>query len=363
MINIQLKLSKDAFELEGDFTAPLTGVTGIFGPSGSGKTSLLRAIAGLEPSAEGVISIASKTLLNTHAPKKINIPAHRRHIAYVFQEASLFAHLSVRGNLAYAASRAAKHDDRPHTDDDVEQIAGMLGLEQLINRSTNDLSGGEQQRVAIARALLSRPKLLLMDEPLSALDYASKATLITLLEMSFKQLKIPVFYVTHSSDEIARLADNLVIMEAGKIVSFGTMNEVLGQVNSPLAQLDDAFSVLHCAKLSDDLPFLSTLRSRGGEIIHIPTISHKVESLVKLRIQARDVSLCLQKPTDSSILNILAATVSAISDHNKSGNRVIKLDIAGEALLAKISEYSYQHLKLELGSKVFAQIKSAALLA
>lgn len=356
MIDIDLQLTKQHFELNTKFSVSATGVTGIFGHSGSGKTSLLRAIAGLESSASGHVRIGEDCWQDQGMFKAVEC----RRVGVVFQQADLFPHLSVAENLQYASKRSKESSQAIEFDD----VIDLLQLQNLLaRRDTGKLSGGEQQRVAIGRALLASPRMLLMDEPLSALDHSARRELMSFLDKTFQALEIPVFYVSHSSEEIARLADNLVLMQQGRATAYGKMTEVLGQVDSPLNELDEAFSVFDCTIEAHDLPHLTSLKSRGGELVYIPRVDSPLHSKVRLRILARDVSLCLERPDKSSILNILQGQVIDISATIEKGSRTIKVDIGGESLLARVSEYSAQQLGLQPGLKLFAQIKFAALIA
>jgi molybdate transport system ATP-binding protein len=355
MINIALQLPRTSFKLDARFEVPTQGVTGVFGRSGSGKTSLLRAMAGLEPGATGSVQIGADSWQGQAG----FLPVDQRRVGVVFQEPSLFPHLSVEENLQYGRKRNSSAAQAI----DFEAIYDILALRSLLSRDVVMLSGGEQQRVAIGRALLAAPRLLLMDEPLSALDQEARQQLMSFLENIVQQLEIPVFYVSHSSEEIARLADNLVLMQAGRVTAYGSLNEVLGQVDSPLNELEEAFSVFQCRIASHQLPYLTSLKSKGDASLHIPRIDGALNSSVRLRIRARDVSLCLDQPSNSSILNILQGQVIDISKQVERGSRTVKLDIGGESLLARVSEYSVQQLALRPGLHLFAQIKSASLIA
>jgi molybdate transport system ATP-binding protein len=352
MIDIQIELQNASFHLEANFSVAETGVTGIFGPSGSGKTSLLRVIAGLEPQALGLVQIGKAVWQDETS----YLPIAQRQMGMVFQEPSLFQHLNVAENLRYGMNRTKR------TSQSIEfsSMCGLLDLEILLERNPQTLSGGEKQRVAIARALLASPQLLLLDEPLSALDQSARGKLMTYLEKVFQILDIPVFYVSHSSEEIARLADNLILMDSGQVSAFGPIDDVLSRIDNPLIELDEAFSVLECEVKAHDLPHLTTIQSVGGKILHIPEIQRAITSKLRLQIRARDVSLCLTEPSNTSILNIIEAKVAEISQV-KQGARTIKLDIAGENLMAKVSDYSSTQLNLHSGQEVFAQIKSVAL--
>jgi len=360
MIHVDLSLSRAEFSLKAQFELPGSGVTGIFGQSGGGKTTLLRAIAGLEPGAVGSLSVNGRCWQS----ESIFLPAENRHIGLVFQEPSLFSHLDVRANLVFGSDRGKdrKKNNKAPQAAILEHICTTLELGSLLHRDPRSLSGGEQQRVAIGRALMASPVMLMMDEPLSALDHRARRTLMPFLEKTFQGLEIPVLYVSHSTEEVARLADHLVLMEEGRVTAFGSLGEVLGRVDSPLNEVDEAFSVFNCTVNNHDLPHLTSLISRGGEVLHIPRVDINTAFPVRLRIRARDVSLCLQRPQQSSILNVLPAQIVDISEKIRQGSRSIKLNIGGETLLAKVSEYSVQLLELAPGQQVFAQIKSAALM-
>lgn len=351
MIDVDVILKRGNFELEAKFNLQGTGVTAIFGPSGCGKTSLLRTLAGLEPAAQGNITINQEDWL---APG-FNLPTHKRRLAYVFQEPSLFPHLSVQENLLFGV----RHNTSSAPE--IKQMIELMGLKELLHRKATVLSGGEQQRVALGRALLSAPRLLLLDEPLSALDLESKAQLIPYLENALEVLDIPALYVTHSPDEVARLADNLLLMDKGRVGEYGQLHDMLGKIDSPLAATDEAFTVLRGRITSAELAGLTTITSQAGNSIHIPQNTREAGSEVRIKIQARDVSICLTQPEKTSILNILPAKVESLSEVVEGGNRTVKLDLAGEKLLAKISNYSCQQLQIKPGLSLFAQIKSAAL--
>ncbi len=355
MIHAELKQRKGQFQLDARFAVPANGVVGLFGASGSGKTSVLRALAGLEPDVKGEIRFGEQVWLNSERARS----TAERGIGYVFQEPTLFPHLTVKGNLDYATKRR----NLARQSIDLDRLIELLELQPLLNRDTRSLSGGERQRTAIGRALATNPALLLLDEPLSALDQDARQKVMFVLENVFQNLEIPAFYVSHSSDEIARLADSLIVMDAGQVSACGALTQVLGQVDGQWHESEAAFSVLHCRILAHDLPYLSRLVSAGGEALLVARQSLNPGDPLRLRIQARDVSLCLEKPANSSILNILPATVKAISKQVEQGSRTVGLDLAGESLLARVSEHSVQQLRLTPGSPVFAQIKSVALLS
>ncbi|MSR12032.1 MAG: molybdenum ABC transporter ATP-binding protein [Gammaproteobacteria bacterium] len=353
MIAANIQLQKPGFELRAEFEVPAGGVTGVFGPSGSGKTTLLRALAGLEAGVTGNLVVSGAHWLSgSHS-----MSVQERLVGFVFQDPCLFPHLSVMGNLLYARNRAKNSSYQI----DLEHVCEMLNIHDLLNRNAGLLSGGERQRVAIGRALLNRPAMLLLDEPLSAVDQGGRNYLISILENLFQNIEIPIFYVSHASDEIARLAENLILMNQGRVIAHGELKQVLGKIDTPLNASDEAFSVMRCTIKSHQLAYLTTVQTAGGEVLQVPRQPLEGDSVVRLRIRARDVSLSLQRAQESSILNILPATVVALSPEIEQGTRTVKLDVAGDSLLARVSEYSVQQLQLQPGKAVFAQVKSISL--
>lgn len=360
MIEASLQLSKSDFQLAASFSVPGRGVTAVFGPSGCGKTTLLRAIAGLEPDTEGSLVVNAQQWLGAQECRAVE----QRRVGVVFQNPSLFPHLTVRENLLYGRKRLSKVA-KPI---EIEELITSLEIEKLLTRYPDGLSGGEKQRVALGRALLAEPKLLLMDEPLSALDQGSRENLMSLLEKFLQNIDIPVFYVTHSSEEVARLADNLILLANGAVLDHGPIQDVLGAVDGELSRSDTAFSVIEGRIANTQLPGLVSVDCGADILLQVPDstatsgIQYRPGSGVRLRIRARDVSICLEQPRRSSILNILPAVVTELAVQPYNGSRIVKLDIAGKQLLSKISEYSVQQLELRAGQAVYAQIKSAALI-
>lgn len=356
MIEAALRLEKAAFRLQADFSIPEKGVTAIFGPSGCGKTSLLRAIAGLEPRATGSLTVNGQAWLSAESCLAIE----KRGVGLVFQDPSLFGHLSVEENLLYGRKRLKNSEQTT----DFNELVSALGLQDLLSRRPAGLSGGEIQRVALGRALLAQPRLLLMDEPLSALDQDGKSKLMSILEEFLQQVDIPVLYVTHSSDEVARLADNILLMAEGRVTASGPLQQVLGAVDKELSHNDTAFSVLEGRIASESLPGLSSVECGEGICLRLPQSGAGRESgsRARLRIRARDVSICLEQPRGSSILNILPAVVEELAVQQQRGSRLLRLRIGDNQILSLLSEYSVQQLKLRAGQAVYAQIKSASLI-
>ena len=243
----------------------------------------------------------------------------------------------------------------------LEQSIDLLGIAHLLERRPDALSGGERQRVAIARALASSPRILLLDEPLAALDSARKAEVLPYLEKLHSELDIPVLYVSHAIDEVARLADHLVLMEAGKVVASGHAEDLLTRLDLSLAHGDTAGAVLTLTvSQHDEQDHLSTALFSGG-LMSLPIQNKNIGQSLRIRVQARDVSLTLQQQSGTSILNILSATVRAIAP-DSPGQVIVSLDVGGCALLARITERSARTLALEPGLKLYAQIKGVAIL-
>jgi molybdate transport system ATP-binding protein len=343
------------FALDAEFTAPATGVTALFGPSGSGKTTLLRCIAGLERAA-GSLHVNGETWQNdAHF-----LPTHKRPLGYVFQEASLFPHLSVRANLEYGYQRIAPAERKVP----LEQVVEWLALSGLIERSdVNQLSGGERQRVAIGRALLTSPRILLMDEPLSALDSASRQEILPYLERLHRELNIPVLYVSHALDEVARLADHMVLLQHGRVVASGGLQEMLARLDLPTAHFDDAGVVVEGSIVEhDEIYHLTRLDFSGGSL-WVGQVRQLIGNRVRARVLARDVSIATQAPQGSSINNILPARIVEIVDGG-DGRAMVRLRVGGsQALLSRITRRSCDLLGLKIDMDVFAQVKSVALMA
>ena len=357
-IRARLRVERGDFCLDVDLDFPGRGVSALFGHSGSGKTTLLRAIAGLER-APGAYLALGETVWQDDA-RGIFVPTHRRALGYVFQEASLFEHLSVEGNLAFGCSRVAASERRFKTAD----IAELLGIGHLLPRRPASLSGGERQRVAIARALLTAPQLLLMDEPLAALDYRRKLEILPYLERLHGELALPIIYVSHSPDEVARLADHLVLLAGGRVVASGAINEVLARVDLPAAFADDAGVVVTARVAAHEADALTRLAIAGGQI-YVAAHHEAVGTTLRCRVHARDVSLALAPPVDTSILNCVAAKVVDIAPTDTPGHVLVRLALGehGEQpLLARITQRSADRLGLRRGLALYAQIKAVALL-
>ena len=347
-------MGRDDFTLDVDLSIPGQGVTALLGASGCGKTTLLRAIAGLECCRDGFLKVGDRVWQDARR----FVPPHQRPLGYVFQEASLFAHLSVRGNLEYGVKRVPKTGRKVSVDKAIE----LLGIELLLERRTHQLSGGEKQRVAIARALAVSPEILLMDEPLAGLDPARKQEIIPYLESLHNELDIPVIYVSHSPDEVARLADHLVLLEAGRIKAAGALGDLLTRLDLPLAHGDDAEALVDAVVAGHDDDYdLTHLDFPGGRF----TVTRKalpVGHSVRLRVAARDVSLTLEHQSDTSILNIFPATIDEIMPEG-SAQVTVRLLAGDVPLLSRVTRKSAALLELAHGKSVYVQAKSVALLS
>jgi molybdate transport system ATP-binding protein len=356
MIKLRFDVVRAGFAMHADLKLPGRGVTALFGHSGSGKTTILRAVAGLERHANGYLEVNGDVWQDD--ARGIYLPTHRRALGYVFQEASLFSHLSVRGNLDFVLKRTANKGAALF-----DHVLALLGIEHLLDRATVDLSGGERQRVAIARALLTQPKILLMDEPLAALDARRKEEVLPYLERIHAELDIPMLYVSHSAEEVARLADHVVLLDNGNVLASGPAADTLARLDLSNGLADDAGVLVEGSVDGFDETYqLVQLQAAGGTwyVAHA-ALAHGTH--LRLRVLARDVSLALARPNDSSVLNLVQATVVATWPANTPAHVIVKLDAGGTALLARITRRSYDQLQLEIGKPAWAQVKAVALLS
>ena len=357
-INIAFRGLLGAFALDALFTAPATGVTAIFGPSGCGKTAVLRCIAGLTRLQSGTCAVDGEIWQD----EKTFLPTWRRSLGYVFQEPSLFAHLSVERNLGYGAPKA--RTSAVNTTIAFDEVVALLGLAPLLGRSPRNLSGGERQRVAIGRALLSRPKLLLMDEPLSALDRLTKDEILPCLERLHDRLSLPIIYVSHDMSEVEHLADHLVLMESGRVVASGALSALQADPSLPLAINREAAVNFDAIVDGYDADYgLLSLAIDGGRML-VPAPRFAVGVHRRLRIAASDVSLLAEPQQASSILNSLPARICARRPIGESEMIVVLAlgeDGAGARLLARITRRSWERLDLAEGKSIWAQVKGVSL--
>lgn len=356
-IRARMRVDYPGFHLDVDLDLPGRGVSALFGHSGSGKTTCLRAIAGLERATDALIDIDGECWQDS--ARGLFVPPHRRALGYVFQEASLFSHLSVRRNLEFGRRRAGAAAERVSWQQTVE----LLGIEHLLERMPGRLSGGERQRVGVARALLTGPRLLLMDEPLAALDLKLKSEILPYFERLHDELDIPVLYVSHSPQEVARLTDHVVLLDQGKVVAQGPLAETLARLDLPSVFTDDAGAVVEAVVGAHDDPYqLTRLDFRGGSV-QVPRRAEALGRKLRFRVHARDVSLALSRVEDSSITNLLPAVVTDIGAAESAADVLVRLDAGGTPLLARITRRSCDRLQVAPGKAMWAQIKSVALLA
>ena len=342
------------FRLDVDFEVPASGVIALFGRSGCGKTSVLRAIAGLVQADEATIEFNGETWHD----ETTFLPPYTRPIAYVFQEASLFPHLSVRSNLEYGWKKTPRDKRKITLDNAIE----LLGISHLLNRASARLSGGERQRVAIARALLTSPQLLLMDEPLSALDHDAKQSILPYLESLHDEFSIPAVYVSHDPYEVSRLANKMVYLENGRVSACGDTADLLTNLNLPMANYNEASSILDGYVSTHDPSYqLTWIGTDAGEIA-VTRTDLKVGKKTRVQIHAKDVSISLTPHFDTSIINILPAKIIATHDLDLSQTN-IRLQLPdGQTLLSRITRRSAVSLGLSEGMDVYAQVKGIALM-
>lgn len=339
-----------------DVTHPfaLSGITALFGPSGCGKTTLLRVIAGLEARARGRVALDGESWQETAGGF---VPAHARGVGLVFQDARLFPHRTVEGNLLYADKRS--RDGRSHIER--ADVVAALDLEPLLARRPASLSGGERQRVAIGRTLLSRPRLLLMDEPLAALDARRKSAILATIAQLPTAFGVPILYVTHSVDEVAQIADRMVVLADGRVATEGGVNDVLARLD--LASADDAFeagSVVEATVVAHDRRYHLTRLDVLGQPVVMPEGDFALGDSVRLRLRARDIALATTRPERVSIRNVLSGRVIGIRSEPDSAYADTRVDIGGATVIARVTREAIDALGLEPGAAVFALVKSIA---
>ena len=353
MLAVDIEKAQGRFTLGARFTDS-GGVTVLFGRSGAGKSTLVNAIAGLVRPDRGTIRLDDTVLFDSD--RRINVPVRQRGIGYVFQEGRLFPHYSVRGNLMYGRRRTPRRQRWGSFD----QIVELLGIGALLNRRPAGLSGGEKQRVAIGRALLQSPRLLLMDEPLASLDPARKEEILPYIERLRDEMKLNIVYVSHSVDEVTRLADTLVLLADGRTIASGTVNEVFGRLDlRDHTGRFEASMVLTAEVIAHDRENGTTVLDHPAGRMWTPTIDRPPGSTVRLRVRAREVALAVGEPGLLSIRNRLAATVTEIAVE-PSGIIEVRLDAGGQMLLARITHDAAAALDIAIGQPVVALIKSVA---
>lgn len=349
-LEVKLRHGFPGFTLDVEFEAPASGVTALFGASGAGKSTIISSIAGLLRADHARIVLNGVTL----ADGRFHMPPERRRVGMVFQDARLFPHLNVAGNLRYGLRRA------PPGAIDFDDVVGLLGIELLLHRRPRDLSGGERGRVAIGRALLSQPQLLLMDEPLVSLDRPRRLEILPYLTRLKGRLNVPILYVTHELEEVVRLADELVLLDKGRITAAGPTGPVLARSDLPLAHRDDAASILQGTVVRHDVDRRLTSVDAAGRTILMTQFDASVGASVRLRLPAREVALALQVPQAISFQNCIPATVGALVEETHSHAVVVELVLDGVILLARITPDAVERLALRPGAPVLALFKATS---
>jgi molybdate transport system ATP-binding protein len=353
---ITLSLPRADFDVAIDLRLPAQGVTVLFGASGSGKTSVLRCVAGLERAQSGVIRIGDETWQDD--ARGVFVPTWRRSLGYVFQESSLFAHLDVRGNVEFGLRRMRSQQGQQTLDEAID----LLGIGDLLHRRPQQLSGGERQRVAIARAIATRPQLLLLDEPLASLDLARRREILPWLERLRDELSMPMLYVTHSADEVARLADQLVVLERGRITASGPVAQVMSSIVNPVLDAEDTGALLTGQVAQLDAQWHLARVDFAGGSVWIRDTGLRPGQAVRIRILARDVSIASTEPRNSSIQNQLPCTIDSISADTHPSQALVRLRCGDSVLLARITRRAVEALALTESRPVWAQVKSVALI-
>ncbi|EJL85824.1 molybdenum ABC transporter ATP-binding protein ModC [Pantoea sp. BIGb0393] len=352
MLHLHISQQLGDHLLDVNVNIPASGITAIFGVSGAGKTSLINAIGGLTQPQSGRIELNDRLLFDSAS--RVNLPPEKRRIGYVFQDARLFPHYRVRGNLQYGMAPSMKSQ--------FNALVALLGLESLLTRYPASLSGGEKQRVAIGRALLTAPDILLMDEPLASLDLPRKRELMPYLQKLAKQVDIPIMYVSHSLDEILQLADNVLVLDAGQVKAFGSLEKVWSSTAMrPWLPLAERTSVLRVQVLEQHPDYPMTALSLGDQHIWVSRVNQPLKTPLRIRIASADVSLALQPPHNTSIRNILPAQVVELLEIDDQVE--VKLRIGISELWARISPWARDELGIRPDQWLYAQIKSVSIAA
>jgi molybdate transport system ATP-binding protein len=354
-LSVTTRIGFRNFSLDFSHVFRMTGVTALFGPSGAGKSTLLRILAGLEDGAAGRIEFDGEVWLDSEAGR--SVPAHRRGVGYVFQDARLFTHLDVRQNLLFAHRRANDSGNGA----EFTEVVEALDLEPLLERETERLSGGERQRVAIGRALLTRPRLLLLDEPLAAMDAARKGEILPYIERLHGEFGIPAIYVSHSVDEVARLADRMVVMTAGRVVASGAAVEILERPDlQDITGHFEAGAIIDATVIHHDCDFRLTRVEFCGQPILMPMVDLPIGDVVRLRIRARDVALATRRPESVSVRNVIEGALTKVIEEKDTAFAEAFVDAGGGLLRARISRKAVADLGLKPGLRVFALVKSVS---
>jgi molybdate transport system ATP-binding protein len=355
MLDVNIRKRLGSFALDAAFCGPERGVTALFGPSGSGKSSVVNGLAGLLRPDAGHVRIGDLTFFDKAAG--VDVAQHRRRVGYVFQDARLFPHLRVRDNLLYGYRRAPRRERRI----ELAAVVDMLGIAQLLDRRPGALSGGERQRVAVGRALLAQPRLLLLDEPLAALDAGRKAEILPYIERLRDEVQLPIVYVSHSVTEVARLADQVVVLDHGRVVAAGEVTQVMARLDLfPPDSPYEAGAVVPVRVLDHDASYGLTRLAFDDGTLTVPHLPALPGASLRVRIIARDVMLSLVRPVEVSALNILPAVVVDLREGEECYADV-QIAIGTTRLVARITRRSAAALALAPGREVFAVVKSVAI--
>ena len=353
-LDIELQLARSDFHLDVKMRLPCAGISVLFGPSGSGKTTVLRCVAGLELQAKGLVRLGDVTWQSEQP--LCRVPTHQRSLGYVFQEASLFEHLNVRQNIEFGVKRSQRRNGHAASGD----VVALLGLSHLLQRSVTQLSGGERQRVAMARALATQPRLLLLDEPLAALDQARKNDVLPWLEKLRDELRIPMLYVTHSVDELSRLGDHLVVLENGHVKASGPVAHTLSALDPLRVATQDVGALLQGPVVAIDHPWHLAKVAIGTGHVWVRDDDFQLGSVLRLRVLAKDVSLAIQEPAGTSIQNCLRAEIQEAMPDLHPSQVLVRLRVGDAFVLARITQRAWHTLGLHPGQTVWAQAKSVA---
>ncbi|MCY4586897.1 MAG: molybdenum ABC transporter ATP-binding protein [Bryobacterales bacterium] len=354
LLSLRVRLSFPGFDLEVAEELHLDGVTALFGPSGGGKSTLLRTIAGFEAPRAGRIALGGEVWFDSEA--RVNVPAHRRPVGFMFQDARLFGHLGVAGNLAFADKRSRTRAAGFNRGD----VIAALDLRPLLDRRIGSLSGGERQRVALARTLLTRPKLLLLDEPLSALDLERKADILPYLEEIPKRFGIPTIYVSHALEEVVRLADRVLVLADGRPQAYGPAAAIVERLDlQPITGRFEAGVLVEARVTGQDKRLALTHLDLDGETLKMPMVGQlKPGDTIRLRIRARDVALATRRPEGISIRNILPGAVDDITPEPDTAFTEVYVALRTTRFRARLTRAAVEDLGLTKGTPVFALIKS-----
>lgn len=355
-VALQLRLQRADFALDVKLQLPSQGITALWGPSGCGKTSLLRCVAGLERPHAGYVNIAGAIWQDdAHG---VFFPAWKRSVGYVFQEHSLLPHLDAQANMRLGLRHRLATEDAAL----VESLIQVLDIGHLLKRRVHELSGGERQRIAVARALLMQPRILLLDEPMSALDAERRQEFLPWLMSLREIIRVPVLYVTHSAEEVVKLADHLVVLRKGQAVADGPLESVLSSVAPSVVLGEDAGALLSGTVVHMDTPWhLAKVQFDGGTL-WVRNRGLRVGQHLRMRILARDVSVSLHQSADTSIQNLLPCTLLNVASAEHPSQAMLQLQCGASVVLARITARAVSQLALEPGMHLWAQIKSVAVL-